>query len=393
MALTLYGIEIEQEAISQILELSKCRAFEKQNIAIMPDCHTGVACCIGFTSTIDLNNPCIIPNVVGVDIGCGMLSVDIGEHLSFSLEEINKRIMDSIPMGFNVHHKPVIDSPLKKSYEVLCEKLRIDSERVLLALASLGGGNHFIEIGQSDKTGHYWLTVHTGSRNLGLRICKYHQDIATRLARKASSCPIDKLKELYSGVELGKAIAEFKRDKHGENKDLCYLEGINATEYLEDMKLAQKYASMNRSLILNMIAKSCRFDIQDEIESIHNYIDFSDGIIRKGAIRSYAGERMIIPFNMRDGLIFCKGKSNSKWNFSAPHGAGRVMSRRAAEANIDLEDYKASMEGVYSTCVGIETVDESPMAYKPMGVITSAIGETCTIVEQVKPILNIKACK
>ena len=192
-------------------------------------------------------------------------------------------------------------------------------------------------------------------------------------------------------VKLGKKIEEFNKNKPKVDKDLCYLEGCDAREYLNDMKLAQEYATLNRETIVSEIVKACGFSIEDKTESVHNYIDFNDGILRKGAIRSYKGERNIVPFNMRDGILFCQGLSNEDWNFSAPHGAGRIMSRSKAKEMVSLDDFKESMKNVYSTCVGVSTLDESPMAYKDSKIIEEAIKDTCVIVEKVKPVINIKA--
>lgn len=384
---------VEPECISQILKILNHEAFAGASVRIMPDTHYGKGCVVGFTSTLDLKNPKVIPNIVGVDLGCGMISINVGNSLPISIVEINKRIIETIPMGFAVNSKAKIK--LNSKYEALAKKVGANYARVLNAVGTVGGGNHFVELGISSSSvnscGNHWLTIHTGSRNLGKCVCDYHQDKALAYIHKIASCPVAEFKKLYSGIELGNKIKEFNSNKPVVDKTLCYLEGDGAQEYLEDMKLCQDYASLNRETIINEIVKVCGFKVQDKIESVHNFIDFNDGIIRKGAIRSYVGERMIIPFNMRDGLLLCEGKSNANWNCSAPHGAGRVMSRGVAKRTVSIEDYKASMDGIYSTSVNENTIDESPMAYKDASTIEEAIQDTCTILEKVKPVLNIKA--
>ena len=384
---------VESTVIAQVIGILNHPTFNDINVRIMPDTHAGKGCVVGFTAKIDLKNPQIIPNLIGVDISCGMISINIGNTLPMSIAGINTKIQETIPLGFSVNSKPKVK--LNKAYDTLAKKVGANYSRVLNAVGSVGGGNHFIELGISSSgstsCGDYWLTIHTGSRNLGKCVCEYHQDKALAYISKKASCPVDEFKKIYSGEILGRKIKEFNDAKPKVDKDLCYLEGDGALEYLEDMKLCQEYASLNRETIINEIVKACGFSVQDKIASIHNFIDFNDGILRKGAIRSYLGERMVIPFNMRDGLLLCEGKSNVDWNYSAPHGAGRVMSRSVAKKTVSLDDYKTSMSGVFSTCVNENTIDESPMAYKDAAVIEEAIKDTCTIIEKVKPILNIKA--
>lgn len=379
---------IEPEVMSQSVAVTNHPIFKNRQIRIMPDCHAGKGCVIGFTSEIDLKDPKIIPNLIGVDIGCGVVAINVNNRSMLLLEEINDRIIRHIPMGFNVNSKAKFK--LGADYKALCEKIEMNFNRAELSVGTLGGGNHYIELGVDSKS-NMWLTVHTGSRNLGKCICDYHQKKAFKHISKIASVPVEEFKMKYSGEELGRRIEEFNRNKPKVDKDLCYLEGSDAEEYLNDMKLAQKYAALNRKYIVSIITDACGFEIDDMIESVHNYIDFDDGILRKGAIRSYENERMIIPLNMRDGFLICSGKSNQDWNCSAPHGAGRIMSRSEAKISLSLDDYKKSMSGIYSTCVEMDTIDESPMAYKDASVIKGAIQDTASILETVKPVLNIKA--
>lgn len=379
----------ESELVSQVMKLANHTAFTNKSIVLMPDCHVGKGSCVGFTSELDKTTPQIIPNVIGVDIGCGILSVNIGDTLPIPIEEIDIIIQDIIPMGFNVNSKP--KTRINKGiYEPLSKKVGADYNRVLLGIGSLGGGNHFCEIGIDSKN-NYWITVHTGSRNLGKCICDYHQKKAEKYISDIASVPVEQFKKIYPKEEIEQRIKEFNINKPKVDKELCYIEGIHAHEYIEDMKLAQDYSSLNRKTIIETIITAIPVTVYDSIESIHNFIDFEDNIIRKGAIRSYKGERMIIPFNMKDGILICEGKSNKEWNYSAPHGAGRIMSRSKAKETVTLDEFKKSMNGVYSTCISESTIDESPMAYKDPNMIEEAIKDTCTIIDRIKPILNIKA--
>jgi RNA-splicing ligase RtcB len=277
--------------------------------------------------------------------------------------------------------------------EKLCERVDAKVTQVNRSLGTLGGGNHFIEIGK-DLNSEYWLTVHSGSRNFGLKIANYYQNLAAK-QREHDIC--NKMKkeidDIINSVTPTMREAEIQkvRDKYGVGspKELSWLD--DADEYLEAMYLAQHYASFNRAVILSSICKECNLTSIESIESIHNYIDPADKIIRKGAIRSYKDEYMVIPFNMRDGILICKGKSNPTWNFSAPHGAGRVMSRSIAKRSINLDDFKAQMNGIYSTSVCQGTLDEAPDAYKSAQIIEDAIGPTASIVNRIKPIYNLKA--
>ncbi|MFH1404566.1 MAG: RtcB family protein [Patescibacteria group bacterium] len=395
-------------------------------IAIMPDTHAGSGAVIGFTMPMTER---IIPNVIGVDIGCGMLSFMIGQELGVSHQDADTYVRAHVPFGMNVHDDPVLDMAREFPWEQAnqlarqfagrytaqfgttiepprysmdwflnkCREVHVDAGRVMRSLGSLGGGNHFIEIGRSQNTGNLWVTVHTGSRNFGLKIATYWQAIASKHIRKDSKvalqAEIQRIKhETADRTQIGSLIAEAKqRLAPVAPTGLEWLEGEDAHGYLFDMIFSQIYAEENRTQIVRVLERALRVDEQDRVVSVHNFIDFEDFVIRKGAIRSYAGERMVIPFNMRDGLLLCEGKSNEAWNFSAPHGAGRVMSRTQAKKALSMDDFSQQMTGVFSTSVCSGTLDEAPGAYKDPKLIEDAIEPTATIVDRVKPIHNMKA--
>lgn len=362
---------------------------------------------------------------------CGMRTFNIGSNLSLPLQELDHKIRQRIPFGFDINEKSVIDFvkefPWKQTnvaaqkfaiayqekfktrislphfdflwFEQKCKSIGCDLGRAIKSLCSLGGGNHFIELGLSTNN-HYWLTIHTGSRNFGKCICEYWQDIAIkklkRTGRDDRKTEIANLKLTLKGKELFDAIKAVKGKAPvtlSFSDDLCYLDGEDAQTYLFDMVFAQIYAQTNRELISRKIIEILKTEPVDTIETVHNFIDFEDFIIRKGAIRSYENERMIIPFNMRDGILVCTGKSNPEWNFSAPHGAGRFMSRAQAKKTLKLDDFETQMKGIFSTSVNMSTLDEAPNAYKNPMIIEEAIGPTANIIDRLKPIMNMKDSK
>jgi tRNA-splicing ligase RtcB (3'-phosphate/5'-hydroxy nucleic acid ligase) len=355
------GVTPDLTTTEQIKTFVNTEQFSNCNIKIMPDCHAGKGCCIGYTQTL---NDYIIPNLIGVDIGCGM-SMGILPIKDIDLEQLDTIIKKTIPSGFNVRDKEVeYVSEFKKDIQVLCNRIKSDKETFYMcSLGTLGGGNHFIEAGKS-KDGNVCLTIHSGSRNLGNNVAKFYQEKAALL--------------------------------NGGVKDLEYFTKDNKEyfEYIDSMKICTRYAELNRVVILLEIIK--KLDIKQEdvkyINCIHNYIG-DDNIIRKGAISAYAGEDVIIPFNMRDGLILGKGLGNKEWNYSAPHGAGRILSRGQAKRSIKLEDFKQTMSGIYTTCVCEDTLDESPMVYKDTQIILNAIKPTVDVVDFIKPIYNFKSSK
>jgi RNA-splicing ligase RtcB len=417
--------DIESSCYSQINNFVNHLAF-KNNIAIMPDTHAGKGSVIGFTMPMTDK---IIPNVIGVDIGCGMLSVNIGRAIGISLEDLDNNIRGLVPFGTAIHNGSNIkmdkEFPWKKiqrlaeDFNVSYYKrfniksnvpeynlnwfsnkiMMIDGNynRIINSLGTLGSGNHFIEIG-IDLNNDYWITIHTGSRNLGKRICEYWQDKAEHILRHdIKICIEDKIREIrlkYSGREIPNKIREL-RESYGltdglNNKGLEWLEGCDAINYFYDMIFCQVYAEVNREYIMRTILKILGKDVFDRIETVHNFIDFRDFIIRKGAIRSYAKEKMIIPFNMRDGILICEGKSNLEWNCSAPHGAGRILSRSQAKKQLLMETFKHQMKDIYSTSVVESTLDEAPDAYKSSSLIEELIKPTAIVLNRIKPVLNMK---
>ena len=393
--LKIFTKNIEQEAINQIDELLNQEAFKNCKVRVMPDVHAGKGCVIGFTA--DLGDK-VIPNIVGVDIGCGMLCVELGK-IELDLEKIDKVINEYVPAGRNIREQKLMD--FEKINDLYCLRELKETKKFNRAIGTLGGGNHFIEIDVDDE-GNKYLVIHTGSRNLGNQVANYYQDLAIQLcsgkeemfAKKEEI--IKTYKEQGRKQEIQKALKElekeYKNNKPELPNELCYLEGKYREMYLHDMKICQEYASLNRSYIAREILKNIGLQIyQKHFETIHNYINFEDNIVRKGAIRANKGERVIIPINMRDGSIIAVGKGNEEWNNSAPHGAGRIMSRMKARETFKLEEFKESMKDIYSTSVVEETIDEAPFVYKPMQEIIDNIKDTVEIEKIIKPIYNFKA--
>ena len=349
---------VEDVAKEQIINLLNQQFVAGSKIRIMPDTHAGAGCVIGTTMTISNK---VVPNLVGVDIGCGMETVQLAnEHIE--LQQLDKAIRYHIPSGFSIRKDQHPDMAAINLNKLRAAKY-VDLNRAKLSLGTLGGGNHFIELGK-DEQERLWLVVHSGSRHLGKQVAEYYQKAAARdLAAK----------------------------KYQIDKNLAFCEGGLLDDYLFDMALVQEYAEKNRRAIVSQLVKELKLKIADSFTTIHNYIDLNTMILRKGAISAQKGERLLIPFNMRDGSLICVGKGNSDWNCSAPHGAGRLMSRTAAKSQITLTALKEAMHGIYSTTLNKSTVDEAPMAYKPMAEITAQIGATVEIKSAIKPLYNFKA--
>lgn len=379
---------IESDAISQIINLLNQEFVSESKIRIMPDTHAGAGCTIGTTMTITDK---VVPNLVGVDIGCGMETVLLdNEHIE--LQKLDKVIHASIPAGFEIRKDP-------HSYtdEIDLENLRcvkhVNLERAWLSMGTLGGGNHFIELDKDDD-GRIYLVVHSGSRYLGKQVAEYYQNTAARSLKdnvKKVDTLITELKKQGRETEIQTEIKKLGISK--VDKNLAYAEGVLLDDYLHDMAIVQKYAELNRRAIVREIVKQMKFKATDSFTTVHNYIDLESMILRKGAISAKSGERVLIPINMRDGSLICTGKGNSDWNYSAPHGAGRLMSRSAAKSSITLTQFVKSMEGIYSSTVNKSTIDESPFAYKPMDEIVENIGDTAEIITKIKPIYNFKAAE
>ena len=392
---------VELNTFDQIADFVNNKCFTNP-IKIMPDCHKGKGSCIGFTMKMGDK---IIPNVIGVDIGCGMLTANLGKLENLNLEEINNGIRKVVPLGWNVTDMDNFtsfedDYPFKDTafsydwFKQLCIKLNAKKQHIERSLGSLGGGNHFIELGK-DENEEIWLTIHTGSRNLGARVCEYHQLIAQCNSNKLFKEKLEEIKREFPKKQWQNQINRIKRnyrtENKAENRSNIHLIDKEKDDYLLDMEFCQIYSDKNREVILNNILKELGLKSFKTIQSIHNFIDMKDKIIRKGAISAYKKQEVIIPFNMKDGLIIGVGKSNPDWNFSAPHGAGRVLSRTAAKSRLSLLEFKEQMKDIYSTSVCKKTIDEAPNAYKNMDLIKEAMSETVDIIHTVKPILNIKS--
>ncbi|NLN15065.1 MAG: RtcB family protein [Tissierellia bacterium] len=392
-----FAKEVEEGARQQIIRLLDQDFVVGSKVRIMPDVHEGMGCVIGFTA--DLGDK-VIPNIVGVDIGCGMLTVEL-KDLDIDLPTLDKIIYNKIPAGRNTHKERKYDYPRLR--DLYCLRELRELKRVERSIGTLGGGNHFIEVG-IDEDNNKYLVIHSGSRNLGKQVADYYQKLAIELCSGKEDFflrreeLIRKYKEEGRRKELKKAIKELEKEYKGLEprypKDLCYLTGRYREEYLHDMEICQEYASINRKVMAEIILYALfNKGLEDfqYFETIHNYINFKDNIIRKGAISAYEGEKILIPINMRDGSILAVGKGNPDWNYSAPHGAGRLMSRNEAKADLDLEEFKKTMEGIYTTSVKKSTLDEAPFAYKPMEEIIESIGDTAEIISIIKPIYNFKA--
>ena len=395
--LKIFTGNIEQEAIEQINLLLEQDAFKDSKVRIMPDVHAGKGCVIGFTG--DLGNK-VIPNIVGVDIGCGMLCVELGD-IELDLVELDNVIRKYVPSGFNVHDERKVK--FNRLQELKCYRELKDTKRLERSIGTLGGGNHFIEVDIDDENNKY-LVIHTGSRNLGKQVAEYYQELANQLVNYNIGEYKEKQKELINTYkeqgrkqEIQSALEELRKEYQVNTnkipKDLAYLEGQYREDYLHDMKICQEFAVANREAIAGeIIARmGLMLCVEEYFETIHNYISFEDNIVRKGAISARKGEKVLIPMNMRDGCIIAIGKGNEDWNQSAPHGAGRIMSRMKAKEKINMFDYKLSMAGIYTTSVNEDTIDEAPMVYKPMQEIINCIGATVEIKKIIKPIYNFKA--
>ncbi|NLL39826.1 MAG: RtcB family protein [Clostridiales bacterium] len=392
--LKIFTDSVEPQALNQINTLINQPAFKDCKVRIMPDVHAGIGCVIGFTA--DLGDK-VIPNIVGVDIGCGIRVFELG-NIDLSLEKLDDIIRAYVPSGRNTHIEPLTD--YKRLKNLYCYNKIKNMKRIENSIGTLGGGNHFIEVDVDDK-GNKYLVIHTGSRNLGKQVAEIYQKLAMDIHYGKGELPEmqEKLVDEYFQGRQSEVHNSIKRSKKKLKtskipKDLCYLEGEFVEYYLHDMHICQEYAVKNReyigSIILNMLGIR---DIDYLFETVHNYIDYRDNIVRKGAISAHKGERVLIPLNMRDGCILGVGLGNHDWNCSAPHGAGRIMSRSAAKKKIAMDEYSKSMQGVFSTSIIKETIDEAPMAYKPSEGIINAISETVEIQKILKPIYNYKAAE
>ena len=387
-----YTPELEDVARTQIQSVCDQKEFADCKIRIMPDVHAGKGCTIGTTMTIQDK---IVPGMVGVDIGCGMETVELAER-DIDFDRLDALIRKEIPYG-----REVRDSAHVLNHEIDLAQLRcadrVNLNRAMRSIGTLGGGNHFIEVDRSED-GRLFLVVHSGSRHLGTEIAGFYQDEGRRAlwggAQYQVTMIIEQLKREGRFKEIQKTIKALKKEHElSIPKDLAYVEGKLFDDYIHDMKLTQRFAVLNRKAMVDVILTGLRLTPVDVFTTIHNYIDTDAMILRKGAVSARMGEKLLIPINMRDGSLICIGKGNTEWNCSAPHGAGRLMSRRTAFNDLSMEEFQKEMEGVYTTCVLPETLDESPMAYKSMDEIVSQIEPTAEIVQRIRPVYNFKAAE
>lgn len=383
---------IEEEAISQIQTLCNQEFTEGSKIRIMPDVHSGAGCTIGTTMTITDK---IVPNLVGVDIGCGMETIKI-KNKHIELQKLDKLIYEKIPSGFEIR-----DKAHKYAQEIDLLSLRcildanINVVKAERSIGTLGGGNHFIEANK-DSDGNIYIVIHSGSRHLGLEIANYYQNQGYKALNGNSKEDIQNLiieyKQQGRQKEIQKAIKELtKTVKTNIPKSLAYVTGDLFDDYLHDMKLVQQFALLNRKAMMHEIIKGMKLDVVEQFTTVHNYIDTTNMILRKGAVSAQRDEKLLIPINMKDGSLICKGKGNSEWNYSAPHGAGRLMSRTKAKNSFTVSEFKKVMKDIYTTSVNKETLDECPMAYKSIDDIVNNIEDTVEILDIIKPIYNFKA--
>lgn len=380
----IYAETFEFEAYEQVKRLANYEAYANSIIRIMPDAHAGKSCTVGTTMTIMDK---VTPNLVGVDIGCAMLTIELKDQY-IDYEKLDNIIRSKIPNGFNVHER----QKSKFNFDnLLCAK-KVDLERALLSIGSLGGGNHFIEIDYSKKENKYYLIIHSGSRKLGGDVCKYYQDIAFQHDNEMKKIKEDLIKKMKSEGRMKEIDTELKKIKKPiTDKELAPLSGEYFNQYLNDMAIVQQFAMLNRKTMADIIIKEMGFNESSRFETFHNYIDFKRMILRKGAVSAEKGEKLLIPINMRDGSLICIGKGNPDWNYSAPHGAGRLMSRSKAKENISMTEFENSMDGIFTTSIDKSTIDEAPQAYKSIDEICRTITDTVDIIDIIKPVYNFKA--
>ena len=389
-----YTNELEPTAYAQIETVCNEQAFEKSKIRIMPDVHAGKGCTIGTTMTIVDK---VVPNMVGVDIGCGMYTVNLGK-VDIDLAQFDEAA-HSIPCGRNVWEGRLERFDLT---ELRCYRNLKDTKRLERSLGTLGGGNHFIEI-DADEEGNKYLIIHSGSRNLGTQVAEFYQGIAIdlNLGKEEYFKKRDEIIRTYkeqgrrSEIQstLKQMAKEWEEKEPTMPRELCYLYGEFMEDYLHDINICQQFAKRNREKMAEILLEKTGLVAIETFQTIHNYIDVEEKILRKGSVSAKSGEKLLIPINMRDGSLICVGKGNEDWNYSAPHGAGRLMSRSAAFERLTMEEYEKQMAGIYTTCVNTATLDESPMAYKNMDEIVANIEPTAQIIAHIKPIYNFKAAE
>lgn len=385
-----YAKVVEDEAIEQIRRMCDYEFTEGSRVRIMPDVHAGKGCTIGTTMTITDK---AVPNIVGVDIGCGMYTVTLGKG-DIDFEKLDEAA-HFVPSGMNVWEgrQERFDLTALRCYRSLR-----DTKRLERSLGTLGGGNHFIEVDRAEDGTNY-LVIHSGSRNLGKQVAEIYQQLAIDLNKgketyfQERDAIIREYKAAGRRKEIQAALEAISWNKREATmpEDLCFLYGSYLEDYLFDVEICQTFARRNREKIAEVLLDRTGMSGTDSFHTIHNYIDTEEMILRKGAIAAHEGEKVLIPINMRDGSVLAVGKGNPEWNYSAPHGAGRIMSRKKAKENLDMDDYKREMEGIYTTSVNEATLDEAPMAYKSLEDIIDVIKESVTVIDIMKPIYNFKA--
>ena len=381
---------VDNASVSQVIELCNQEFAAGSRIRLMPDIHAGAGCTVGTTMTV---RDKIVPNLVGVDIGCGMEVIRIREEY-IEPQKLDKLIYEKIPSGFSVRSKPhrfldMVD------LDALCCIDHINRPRAEKSMGTLGGGNHFIEADKDDE-GHIYIVVHSGSRHLGLEVAKYYQEEGYKVLNHSDDASLQQviaeMKRAGKQKDIEKTVKKLKNVKQtAVPRELAYVTGELFERYIHDMKIVQQYAALNRQAMIDEIVKGMKFHAEEQFTTIHNYIDTDNMILRKGAVSAQKGEKLLIPINMRDGSLICEGKGNEDWNCSAPHGAGRLMSRAAAKQSFTVSEFKKQMAGVYTTSVNKGTLDECPMAYKGMQDILDNIGPTAEVLKIIRPIYNFKA--
>lgn len=392
-----YAKSLDSEAIRQIMNVLNTRIFEGQTICIMPDGHGGKGCVIGFTATMGSQLP---PNLVGYDIGCGVL-ICVLSLVGINFEMLEDFIKSSIPYGNQVNSSPLINdsSALANNITRVCKEIDLEPDYHLCSLGTLGGGNHFIEV-NCGANGNIYIVIHSGSRNFGKRVCEHHQQVAENyyksIHRQRYQQQVKEIREQCKGEEIERRIHLLKEEFTYVPTGLEYLEGAELDFYLNHMAVAQNFASINRFCMMKKIIKHLRIDqnlnfqIKETFETVHNYFDFEDGIVRKGAISAHEEEKVLIPLNMEVGSIVAVGKGNPEWNYSLPHGAGRLMSRGEAKRTIDLEEAQERVKHVWTRSLKKSSLDEAPQAYKSPEEILEAIEPNGEILEVIPPLYCFK---
>jgi RNA-splicing ligase RtcB len=379
---------LDQGTIDQVQTICDTPIFKNSKIVIMPDTHQGKGSVIGFSCRM---KDYVVPNIVGVDISCSISTYKI-DAKQVDFDKLDKVIRRHIPSGKNIREDNKSRSVSKdfqdKIWQTLTEINKTEKpHRHYESIGTLGGGNHFLELNQ-DKDGNYWFSIHCGSRNFGKLICEKHQNKAIARMKQRSKTNLSSIPP----QERQAFLESLKENREGE--DLAYLESEDKDLYLKHMQIAREFAALNHKVILEEVCKYMKWEVVDSIFTNHNYIELLDDdyfMIRKGAISAYQGQRVMIPLNMRDGSIIGVGKGNEDWNYTAPHGGGRILSRKKAKEVLKMDDFTNSMQGIWTSCISKDTLDESPMAYKPMEIIMDAIEETVDIQQVIKPVYNFKA--